>query len=133
MYLVVPHNSHATKSTSIPPKYTQNTPKSFDPSLRTKPNYPLSKLTFKLTQKPQQNTPSPHHLSPTLSNYPTPPKPLINPTQINKISPKTPHSNHTHTTHLSKFFLTTRIKTNPNKTLLKLRIIPHILKISTLN
>ena len=44
--IVVPHNSHATKSTPTPP---QNTLILFDPYLRTKPNYPLPKL---LSQKP---------------------------------------------------------------------------------
>ena len=55
--------------TILPP---QNTQKSFDPSLRTKPNYFLPKLT---TQNPQQNKLSPHPLSSTLSNYPTSLKP----------------------------------------------------------
>ena len=125
MYLVVPHNSHATKSASIPPKTPKNhsTPL-FGQSLTI--HYPNS------PQEPQQKQPSPHHLSPTLSNYPTSLKPLINSTQIKKISPKIPHSNHTHTTHLSKLFLTTRTKTTPNKTLLKLRIIPYSSKINTL-
>ena len=37
--IVVPHNSHVTKSTPTP-SYHSNIPKSFDPPLRTKPNYP---------------------------------------------------------------------------------------------
>ena len=104
------------------PKYS----KSFDPPLRTKPNYSLPKLT---TQNPQQNKLSPHTLSLTLSNYPTHP----NPNKFNTNKQNITQKHHTHTTHLSKFFLTTRNKTNPNKTLLKLRIIPHIPKINTLN
>ena len=52
-------------------KIQLDTPKSFDPPLRTKPNYSLSKL---LPQEPQQNIPIPHHLSPTTPNYPAPPK-----------------------------------------------------------
>ena len=42
--IVVPHNSHATKSTPITLP-TPTTQKSFDSPLRTKPNYSLPKLT----------------------------------------------------------------------------------------
>ena len=87
---------HTTHTPQNPTRYHPKTPKItltlFDSPLRTKPNYSLPKLT---PQEPQQNTPSPHHLSPTLSNYPTLYKPLINPTQIKKISSKIPHSYNT--------------------------------------
>ena len=36
---------------------------------------PYQNSHLKSPQEPQQNTPSPHHLSPTLSNHPTSPKP----------------------------------------------------------
>ena len=45
--IVVPLYSHAIKSTPTPSKYQ----KSFDPSLRTKLNYPLPKLSSKTTTK----------------------------------------------------------------------------------
>ena len=64
--IVVPHNSHVTKST----RYhltTQNTQKSFDTPLRVKPNYSLPKLTLKICSKIQQNKLSPHPLSLTIS------------------------------------------------------------------
>ena len=125
MYIVVPLYSHVTKSTPIPPQTPKITLTLFDPHLRTKPNYSLPKLT---PQTPQQNTPSPHYLSPTLSNYPTLYKPLINPIQINKISPKIPHLHSTSTSNL----IPSTSKHNLNKNLLKFRIIPHTPKISTL-
>ena len=116
--IVVPLYSHATKSTPIPKNHS--TPL-FGQNL-TIP-YPNSHL--KPIQNSQQNTPSPHHLFPTSSNYPTSPQTLINLTQIKKISPKnTTTTQHSH--------IKIHPSTNPNKTLLKLRIIPHIPKISTL-
>ena len=48
--IVVLLYSHATKSTPIPPKTPKITLTLFDPPLRTKPNYPLPKLT---PQEPQ--------------------------------------------------------------------------------
>ena len=75
MYLVVPLYSHATKPTPTPLKSPQIIQKSFDPPLRTKPNYPLPKLTPPTSPKePQQTNPIPHPLSPTPPNYPASPK-----------------------------------------------------------
>ena len=48
-------------------KIHSDTQKSFDPHLRTKPNYSLLKLTINITPKPQQTNPIQHHNSPTLS------------------------------------------------------------------
>ena len=128
MYLVVPLYSHATKSTPISLKLHQ-TPKNHSTHIfgqnLTIP-YPNSHLNS--PQEPQQNNPSPHYLSTTPSNSPHSTQTLINPTQINKISPKTPYSYNTPV----KNFPNPIPSTNPNKTLLKLRIIPHIPKISTL-
>ena len=116
------HSTHTQQNPLRHHLTTQNTKKSFDPYLRTKPNYFLSKL---LLQEPQQNTPFPHHLSPALPNYPYLTQTLINPTQINKISSKIPHPHNTPTSNPT-------LSTNPNKTLLKLRIIQYTPKISTL-
>ena len=63
--IVVPHNSHATKSNSIPKNHSTHL---FGQNL-TIP-YPNS-----YSQELQQNNPIPHYLSSTLSNYPTPSKP----------------------------------------------------------
>ena len=82
--IVVPLYSHATKSTPIPQNHSTHL---FGQNL-TIP-YPNSLLKF--TPKPTTKHPSPHHLSPTLSNYPYLTQTPINPTQINKISPKTLH------------------------------------------
>ena len=62
---------HSTHTPQNPLRY----PKSFDPPLRTKPNYSLPKLTLKICSKIQQNKLSPHYLSTTLSNCPTSPNP----------------------------------------------------------
>ena len=83
MYLVIPHNSHATKSTPILKNHSTHI---FGQNL-TIP-YPNSHLNS--PQEPQQNTPSPHYLSTTPSNSPHSTQTLINPTQINKISTKIP-------------------------------------------
>ena len=124
--IVVPHNSHATKSTPIPPKIPQNHSTHLFGQNLTIP-YPNSPSNS--PSKPQQNTPSPHYLSTTPSNSPHSTQTLINPTQINKISPKIPYS---YNTPVKIFPNYKNPSTNPNKTLLKFRIIPHIPKISTL-
>ena len=73
--IVVPHNSHATKSTPIPSHHLKSrslySTQLFGQNLTIL--YPNSHS--KSTQTPQQNSPIPHNLSLTLSNSPTPPKP----------------------------------------------------------
>ena len=115
--IVVPLYSHATKSTSI---------------LKIIRHTSSDKIQLFTTQNPTQHYTKTHnkinylhtisrlpHLTPYLTQT------LINPTQINKISPKTPHPHNTYTSNPIP-------NTNPNKTLLKLRIIPHTPKIITL-
>ena len=103
--IVVPHNSHATKSTPTPLKLHQISQKSFDSPLRTKPNYSLSKTHPKNHNKTAQS----HTISllPHLTTLLH--KTIINSTQIKKYHLK----HYTHTTYLSKFFLTTRTKHKP--------------------
>ena len=82
---MVPLYSHATKSTPIPKNHSTHL---FGQNL-TIP-YPNSHLNNhnKINYL--------HTISPlTPSNYPILPNPLINPTQINKIPPKTPYSYNT--------------------------------------
>ena len=89
--IVVPLYSHATKSTPI--TLPTQTPKNHSTHLFGQnltipyPNSP-SKSTPKTTTKQTNSTPFLHY--PIKLPYPT--QTLINPTQINKISPKTPHS-----------------------------------------
>ena len=122
--IVVPLYSHVIKSTPIPPKTPKIMLTPFDPYLRTKPNYPLPKLTPRTTTKHPDSTPSLPY--PTQLPYLT--QTLINPTQINKYHLK----HHTNTTLPHQILFQVHPSTNPNKTLLKLRIIPHTPKISTL-
>ena len=124
--IVVPLYSHVTKSTPTP-SYHPKHPKSFDPPLRKNPTIPYPNSPSTSPQKPQQNKISPHYLPlPYLTPHST--QTLINSTQINKISPKTPYSYNIPI----KIFPNPTSKNNPNKTLLKLRIISHTPKISTL-
>ena len=92
MYLVVPHNSHATKSIPTPP-----------------PKYPKSRLRYSthlfgqnLTISYPNSYPKPHNKIPHLHTF-SPlshlttllTQTLINSIQIKKISSKTPHSHNT--------------------------------------
>ena len=100
--IVVPLYSHATKS-------TPTTPKTIRPATSDKPNYSLPKL---LLKNPHQNKLSLRPLSLTLYLYPTSLKSLINPTQINKISPKTPHPHNTPTSNLTPSTTPTKLYSN---------------------
>ena len=85
---------HTTHTPQNPLRHHLTTPKpqkSFDPPLRTKPNYSLPKLLPKNHNK--INYLYTFSYPPYLTILPT--QTLINPTQINKISPKTPHSHNT--------------------------------------